>query len=69
MSLLELKQKVTRISSSERRELGAYLIRLRNESPEWRARMQDRMRQMDDGATVSLEEVNTRLKRQDGQSL
>ena len=33
MTMLELKQQVARLSARERRELNAYMIRLRHESP------------------------------------
>ncbi|MDB6115806.1 MAG: hypothetical protein JWQ62_2751, partial [Lacunisphaera sp.] len=47
MTLLELKQQVSRLTSGERRELNAYLIRLRHERPEWRRMISKRMREMD----------------------
>jgi len=43
MTMLELKQQVSRLSERERRELNAYLIRLRHEKPEWRRMMARRM--------------------------
>jgi hypothetical protein len=36
MSLLELKQEVSRLNKRERQELQAYLIRLRHNTPEWK---------------------------------
>ena len=49
MTMLELKQQVSRLSARERRELNAYLIRLRHERPEWRRMISKRMRAMDQG--------------------
>ena len=61
MTLLELKQHVTRLSLRERRELNAYMIRLRHERPEWKRMMARRMRDMDAGKKVSVEELRRRL--------
>jgi hypothetical protein len=61
--MLELKQKVSRLSKRERRELNAYLIRLRQESPEWKREASRRMREMDAGRKVSLAEFQARLAR------
>ena len=33
-AMLELKQRVSRLTKNERRELNAYMIRLRHETPE-----------------------------------
>jgi hypothetical protein len=57
MTLLELKQQVTKLSLRERRELNAYLIRLRHERPEWKKMVSKRMREMDSGRKVTLEEL------------
>ncbi len=61
MSLLELKQEISRLSLRERRELNAYMIRLRHERPEWRRMISKRMREMDAGKKISLEELEHRL--------
>lgn len=62
-AMLELKQRVSRLTKSERRELNAYMIRLRHESPEWRKMISQRMRDMDAGKKVSLPELERRLAR------
>ena len=62
-AMLELKQRVSRLTKSERRELNAYMIRLRHETPEWRRTMSKRMRDMDAGKKVSLAELEPRLAR------
>jgi hypothetical protein len=69
MSLLEIKQQVSRLSAAERRELNAYLLRLRNESPEGRELLTKRMRSMDAGAKISDEVLADRLARKDGDAL
>jgi hypothetical protein len=61
MTLLQLKQEITRLSLRERRELNAYMIRLRHERPEWKKMISKRMREMDAGKKVSLEEVERRM--------
>ena len=63
MSILELKQRVMRLKKSEQRELQAFLIRLRHETPEWRRMISKRMRGMDTGKKVTLEALELRLKR------
>ena len=64
MTMLQLKQQVTRLSKTERRELNAYMIRLRHETPEWRKSISRRMRAMDAGKKVTLEQLEQRLARE-----
>jgi hypothetical protein len=61
MTLLQLKQEVSRLSLRERRELNAYMIRLRHERPEWKKMVSQRMREMDAGRKVSLAELDRRM--------
>jgi len=61
MTLLQLKQEISRLSLRERRELHAYMIRLRHERPEWKKTISKRMREMDSGKKVSLEELERRI--------
>ncbi len=63
MTMLQLKQEVTRLSKRERRELNAYMIRLRHETPEWKKTVSKLMRAMDAGKKVTLEELERRLAR------
>jgi len=69
MRLLELKQEITRLSPAERRELNAYLIRLRNESEEGRDAISLRMREMDEGRKVAMGELEDRLRDRHGEKL
>lgn len=62
MTLLELKQQVSRLSARERRELNAYMIRLRHESPQWRRSAGKRMAAMDTGKKVTAEELDRRIR-------
>jgi hypothetical protein len=61
MTLLQLKQEISRLSLRERRELNAYMIRLRHERPEWKKEISRRMREMDAGKKVSLTEIERRI--------
>jgi hypothetical protein len=61
MTLLQLKQEISRLSVRDRRELNAYMIRLRHERPEWKKLISRRMREMDAGRKVSLTELGRRI--------
>jgi len=62
-AMLDLKQKVARLTKRERRELNAFMIRLRHETPEWRRLVSRRMREADAGKKVSLSEFKRGLAR------
>lgn len=66
MTLLELKQEITRLSAREQRELNAYMIRLRHERPEWRRLASKRMKEMDAGRKVTLSDLEHRLAKARG---
>ena len=51
----------------ERRELNAYLLRLRNESEEGRAKLNQRMHSMDEGQKVTMEALESRIAACDGE--
>jgi len=61
MTLLQLKQEISRLTLRERRELNAYMIRLRHERPEWKRMISKRMRDMDAGKKVSLEDLERKI--------
>ena len=61
--MLELKQEISRLSIRERQELNAYMLRLRHERPEWRRMISKRMREMDAGKKLSVEELAKRLRK------
>jgi hypothetical protein len=63
MTMLQLKQEISKLSRKERIELNAYLIRLRHETPEWRKTVSRRMRDMDAGKKITLEELVARNRR------
>jgi hypothetical protein len=61
MSLLELKQAVSRLSKRERQELKAFLIRLSHSTHEWKRATARRVRAMKAGKRVSAKELEARL--------
>ncbi|RRJ95268.1 hypothetical protein Ga0100231_014065 [Opitutaceae bacterium TAV4] len=63
MSLLELKQEVTRLTKRERQELHAYLIRLRHDTPEWKRESARRLNAMQAGRRVTAKELEIRIAR------
>jgi hypothetical protein len=69
MSLLQIKQQVNKLSSEERRELNAYLLRLRNESAEGRSKLSQRMTAIDEGRKVTMGELEERIVARHGERL
>jgi hypothetical protein len=63
MTMLELKQEVSRLSPRSRRELNAYLIRLRHQTPAWRKELGRRMKNMDAGKKISLDNLAALIAR------
>lgn len=63
MSILELKQQVSRLSQRERRELQAYLIRLKHDTPASKRATAKTIREMKKGKVTSLEELESRTSR------
>jgi hypothetical protein len=63
MSLLELKQEVSRLNKRERRELHAYLIRLQHNTPEWKRATAKRFKAMQAGRRFTAEDLEARIGR------
>lgn len=61
MSVLELKQELSRMSKRERQELHAYLIRLKHETPEWKKAAARRVAEMKKGRVVTAAELQARI--------
>jgi hypothetical protein len=61
MSILELKQKVFRLSQRERQELQLYLLQLKRETPSWKRATAKRIREMQAGKFTTLEELRARV--------
>jgi hypothetical protein len=60
-ALLGLKQQLTMLSERERREVSAFLIRLGQESPDWKKETARRLRTMAAGKKTSVSELRERL--------
>jgi hypothetical protein len=58
---LDLKQRLSSLSERDRREMSAYLIRLKHESTSGRKETSRIMRAMDGGEKTRLSEVAKRL--------
>ncbi|MCC5807923.1 MAG: hypothetical protein JJU00_16470 [Opitutales bacterium] len=59
--LLGLKQELTKLSEQERREVSAFLIRLGQESAEWKEETARRLRSMEAGEKTSVAELRERF--------
>ena len=61
MSVLEIKQELSRMNKRERQELHAYLIRLKHETPEWKKAAARRVGEMKKGRGISAAELQARI--------
>ena len=59
-AMLDLKQRLARLSETERRAAAAYLLRLRHESPAGRRETSRLMREMDAGKKTRLRDLAVR---------
>ena len=60
-AILDLKQRLSKLSESDRRMAAAYLLRLKQESPAGRRESSRIMREMDAGKKVRLKDLAGRL--------
>ncbi|MES2596850.1 MAG: hypothetical protein V4662_16015 [Verrucomicrobiota bacterium] len=58
--MLQLKQQLSRITDKERREVTAFLHRLKQNSPAWQKEMSKRMSEMDAGKKFKLPTTRAR---------
>jgi len=63
MSVLEVKQAISKMSKQERREIQAYLIRLRHGTPEWKRATAKRIKDVKAGKFTSAEQLDARVAR------
>ena len=63
MSILELKQRVSRLSLRERQELQLYLLRLKRQTPAWKRATAKRIRDMQAGKFTTLEELRESISK------
>jgi hypothetical protein len=61
MSVLELKQEVSRMNKRDRQELYAYLVRMKHETPEWKKATAKRVGEMEKGRFVTVAGLKARL--------
>jgi len=63
MSVLEVKQAISKMTKSERREVGLYLIKLRHSTPAWKRATANRIRAVQAGRFTSMEDLAARIAR------
>ena len=63
MSVLEIKQAITRLTKRERQELQAYLLRLKHNSPEWKRATAKRLKTMRAGDAIPAAALESRVRR------
>ena len=61
MSILEVKQTLSRMSHRERREIQLYLLRLKRQTPEWKRATAKKIRDMQAGKATTLEQLEKRI--------
>ena len=61
VELLTLKQQLTKLSEPERREVSAFIVRLGQETTEWKAETARRLDEMASGKKTSLSELRDRV--------
>src|SRR5439155_9580963 len=61
MSVLEIKQELSRMSKRDRQELQAYLIRLKHETPKWKKAAARRVAEMKKGRGLTSAELQGRI--------
>lgn len=61
MSVLELKQEITRLDKRGREEIFAYMVRLKHSTPEWKRAAARRVRAMKKGKAFTTAEIESRL--------
>jgi len=61
MSVLEVKQAISRMTKQERRDVQLYLIKLRHNTPAWKRATAKRIRDMQAGRAVTIEELERRI--------
>lgn len=62
MSVLEIKQSLSRLSAREQRDIGLYLLRLRRSTPAWKKATARRIREMQAGKATSIDELEKRYQ-------
>jgi hypothetical protein len=63
MSILEIKQSISRLSQRERQEVQLYLLKLKRDTPAWRRSTAKKIREMQAGKVTTLAELRGRLRK------
>jgi hypothetical protein len=63
MSVLEVKQAISKMSKQERREIQLYLIKLRHQTPAWKKATAKTIREMQAGKFTTIEQLEARIAR------
>jgi len=61
LAMLDLQQRLDKLSEAERRQASAYLLKIKHNSPAWKKAMGLRMRQMDAGKKIRLADLARKL--------
>jgi (p)ppGpp synthase/HD superfamily hydrolase len=59
--MLQLKQRLSRLSERERQEVAAFLHRLKQDTPAWQKEMARRMEEMDMGTKFRVPKPGSRV--------
>lgn len=62
MSILEVKQRISRMSQRERQEIQLYLLRLKRDTPAWKRATARKIRAMQAGKFTTIDQLEARLK-------
>jgi hypothetical protein len=60
-AILDIKQRLSKLSDADRRMVSAYLLRLKHESPAGRRETTRTMREMDAGKKIRLKDLAKQL--------
>ncbi|HUG09600.1 MAG TPA: hypothetical protein VMM36_01230 [Opitutaceae bacterium] len=63
MSVLQIKQKLSRLSAKEQREIQVYLHQLRRRTPAWKKATAKKIDEVRAGKFTTVEELEARLRR------
>jgi ATP-dependent helicase YprA (DUF1998 family) len=63
MSILQMKQQISRMSKRERQEIQAYLVLIKRNTPEWRRATAKTIREMKKGKFTTVEALESRLSK------
>lgn len=62
MSILQVKQTLSRMTQRERQEVQLYLLRLKRDTPAWKRATAKKIREMQAGRFTTIEQLEARLK-------